>query len=77
MTKRTNRAKIEPHQGTVEMACDFSRVYGFVERAPELTLETSTGSEVAVQAAKSGSPKREIPDESRMALVTGGQRVHT
>ena len=57
MTKRTAKAKIEPYQGTVETACDFSKVYGFVERAPELTLETSTGTEFAVEAAESEGRK--------------------
>jgi hypothetical protein len=53
MTKRTG-ARIEPHQGTMELACDFAQAYGFVNGAHGVKLETSTGTAFTAEVGTTG-----------------------
>lgn len=53
MTKRTG-AKTEPHQGMVELACDFAKAYGFVNVAQGVKLETSTGTAFTAEVGTTG-----------------------
>jgi len=51
------RARIERHAGRVEALWEFVRVYGFVDGAGEVKLQTSTGTRFTAKAADSGGRK--------------------
>jgi hypothetical protein len=60
MPKQSSRAKIQPHQGTVQTKCDFPGAFSFLENGGRIDLQTSVGTEFAAEAAESRSKARVI-----------------